>query len=114
MSYTTEQLSYDALYKLAYAQAVDDAQKAFDLAFQGTPTMVEYVKTLSFNGPTKVAHQSTIEAIFDELEYTEVRNSFMDVLKDSKCPFVTELKAKIVSSYISNWTDEVAQFRAES
>lgn len=103
----------EASFDLARAQFVEDTRKAFELAFQGTPTMVEHVRHLYSNGQVRVSLQPTFEAILDGLEYTDALNSFFAVLKKSRCPLVGALKEELIKHYIESNADEVAELRAE-
>lgn len=118
MSISTLELSESALErlreklaesaKLARDQFERDTRRAFEDAFKGNMTMVEWV---SYGG-NRIANQSTREAFFESLDYTDPQIALWEVLKKSECPLVAKLRETVIENYISRWADDVAEFRA--
>jgi len=94
--------------KEAFAETT---RKAFEDAYQGHQTMVEWVQ---YSGGTRVRAQSTREAVLEEMEYLIPQFALWKVLCESKCPLVAELKKAVADSYIDRNADEVAEMRAGS
>ena len=94
--------------KTAQDYFADDTREAFQQAYQGKPTLVEWVQYI---GGPRIRHQLAQEAFTEELEYTDAQNALWKVLQQSQCPLVAELKKVIEDSYIKRWADDIAEIR---
>lgn len=122
MNYSTDPVAdasrhYEAVDELnnSLAQAKEafseTTRKAFDAAYKGQQTMVEWVQ---HGGGSRIRVQPARDALYEELDYLGPQFAFWRVLAESKCPLVAELKKAVVESYIERWADEVAEMRAGS
>lgn len=89
----------------------EDTRKAFEDAYKGQHTMVEWVK---YAGGQRICLMPTRDALYEELDSMGPQFAFWRVLAESKCPLVAELKKAVADSYIERWADEVAEMRAGS
>lgn len=96
----------------AAEQFESNTRKAFEGAFRGEPTCVEWLHWPSLAGPSRIRVQTTREAFFDEMQYTDAENAFWLMLKESTCPQVAAFKKLITDTYVERWKDQISEFRS--
>jgi hypothetical protein len=99
----------DEMYQLALRQFTEDTTKAFETAFAGKWSMVEWYSQET----RRIKLQMARDAIMEELEYVETQDALIAVLRDSKCPLVAALKKSIVDGYINRHGPDVAEIRSQ-
>lgn len=99
----------DRAYERALVSFDAETKKAFEAGFLQEPGCVAYVRSFPTPGLT---YLPVHEAILDELEYIGPLARFREMLSESACPYVAELKRALIESYISRNRAEVAEMMA--
>jgi hypothetical protein len=61
------------------------------------------------NSSRKIAHQSVLEVICEEVAFAESRDAFAEVWANSECPIVAKLRETVAKKYCADWVDSLVE-----